>query len=307
MSLLRFLPSRFIRINSCKEFPTCTLRSPGGDNNRNMIPPSLPSGVKRLCCSAILFCRAGVAAFAGNDTVVVDERFADGDRTSQTPAMGTPPYSSIPWQVSAPGAAKVSDSGIAFNTGNGPALMWGFFAPPGAPVSLQVGESLRFSFSYTYAVPAGGFVDFRFGLFQFGAGVRPTGRVFSSTELKGYFVCTGTQNAQSTGSRIYAADNAGEPAELFNHKSGKCTPVGDAFPSINAMSDTHVAVLTIARTAEDSVDVTASLDGGDDGGFSATDLGIKLTAFDCVAVFLGRMGEGNSVTISNIKIERTAP
>jgi len=272
-----------------------------------MIPTLLPSCFKRLFCPVILLFCADCTAFAGNVTVVVDDKFSDGDRTSQTPSPGTPPCSSIPWHVSAPGSAKTDASGITFNTSNGSVLMWGFFAPPGTPVSLQVGESLKFSFSYTYAVPAGGFVDFRFGLFQFGSGVRSTGRVFSSTDLKGYFVCTGTQSAQSTGSRIYAADNAGEAAELFNHKSGKCIPVGDAFPSINAMSDTHVAVLSVTRTAEDSVDVTASLDGGDDGGFVSTDLGLKLTAFDCVAVYLGRMGEGNSVTISNVKIEQIAP
>ena len=222
---------------------------------------------------------------------------------SPTQETDKQPTSPIRWQTSAPGSLKPDGDGMVLTPSGGPMMVWGFFAPAGSPVALKVGEGIRLSFSYTYSNPGNRFTDFRIGLFHFGSGPRPSGRTFVSPDLKGYFFASGTQQANPAGSRVYTMDNTGSTDGALNHKSEKAAPVGAPFPAINAGTETHIASLTIKRTGEDSVDVTASVDADNDASFTSPDSTLKLPSFDCAAMFFGRMNEDDNLIISNLKVE----
>lgn len=111
---------------------------------------------------------AGVAALALLGTaastqavVLVDDTFADGDRTNTSRPSDSAVY------VSAAGSTTVSAGSLQYTQSGSSQRMWTYFTDNGSPISLGVGEQLVASVQFT---PRGTVYDvtsrnFRMGLF----------------------------------------------------------------------------------------------------------------------------------------------
>jgi hypothetical protein len=203
----------------------------------------------------------------------------------------------VPWTASNASYVTVAGNALKLSpfTSGTSCWTWAYATPSGAPISLNVGDSVRLSFKYTYNLDLGGVANlFRVGLFSTGAAARQLtdGNSFNPTTLKGYAVQTNSQAVSSTGSAVYAENNNNLAGMPFNTAGGGTyAKVGTDFDSVDAKATTHTAQIIVTRNAG-SVDVSVDLDTAGTGGKAVrTDTTLNLTSFDAIAFFHQSVGD----------------
>ncbi|MEI9962602.1 MAG: hypothetical protein WDM76_16245 [Limisphaerales bacterium] len=116
------------------------------------------------------FATLSTFALSSHATIIVDDTWADGNRTSSGPDGGgidSPWYSSTgSLLVAAPGSMTLSPSSSL--------TTWTYFAPSGSPIQLSVGDTLQVTLSFTITGPGAQNASraLRFGLFDYNTGTR---------------------------------------------------------------------------------------------------------------------------------------
>ena len=117
----------------------------------------LKGGLPRLLAGALYLCW-GLPAHA---TLLLDDTFADGDRTTRLLPTSAQWYTGGPSSI----VSVNSASGLTFTeTKSATATALAYFNP----TTLQVGQSLALSFSYSFQKTAVSDNDFQFGLYNSG-------------------------------------------------------------------------------------------------------------------------------------------
>ncbi len=242
-------------------------------------------------------------------TDVFNDQFSDGDRTSQTPALGTPPYSSIRWYSAQADSVATATNGMTQALAATARTVWGYFASQGAPVTLATGESLRLTFDYTYTANTGGSSGMmRFGLYDGGTATRPVTEgtiaspgTFALATLKGYGFEINSQTAASNGGIMKKEINSASDTGLFGGSG--YTSVGSPFPSLDVGNTTRTAQVTIVNNGT-SVSVALNLDLVTGTAVTITDTSAsRVTTFDMMALLNYSNSGTNSVRFDNIRVE----
>lgn len=248
-----------------------------------------------------------VLAATSHGTVIVNETFADGDRTTQNPP------DSIQWTYGAHRSSEAftsltaSDNKLLWDHTSGAnssfSAIWGHFAS----TSPAIGETLRLSFTVSFS-SAGNAVAtdgaFRWALLNSGgsqvttdfAGSNATGiqsgTTFASwTGYQGDTAVAGTPNS----STLQIRERKGSGSSLFTSSNWDVRANGNT--SATGTSDITV-LLDVTRTAS-GVTIGTSY-----GGTSITyvDSSASTTSFDTIAFFtLDSLSK--DITLSNIKLE----
>lgn len=245
--------------------------------------------VSSLLTRFLLLLAAALAGLASNARAetLLDEQFADGDRTAQRlPA-------SAHWFLDASGGAYAST--VADHT-------WSILPPDppshlsaisyftgGAPVSLQPGESLVLSFTVR---PTNSSALFGFGLFNSG-GARlvadTTGGGSALNRIQGYGVTTQAGAKTSLSRRATPGQGLWNPATFASLATS---------PAPLASAPSYTATLTVARDAEGLVTVTSDV-----GGTQTTSTDENgLSSFDTVAILLD--GQMKMASLGNVTVIR---
>lgn len=242
------------------------------------------------------------AALARGGTVLVDESFADGNRSS----LNLP--KSLDWQSSAAAGSLTDGSGFmklegAEETGRHAVA---HFAPADAPVELAVGQSLVLSFDVKPVVtgPPGG-NSMRFGLFHsandglniFDAdGENPDG-----TTSEGYVGSLMMKTDMATGLAVLKRQG---PGRLLTNSAAYVTAkTGTAAVGLRA-DQKYSVELEVARNARGvTVQVSvAESPGGEKFSVSYEDPGSSMHAFDTIGFSVFR--SVSAAEFSNIRIIR---
>jgi hypothetical protein len=286
--------------------------------------------MKRSFRNVLLGCTAPLA-FAASilqaQTVLLDDTFADGDRTNTSR-----PGDSAVYVGSSSAVANVSMStgSLAFTqTGSSQRLVT-YFASNGAPVSLGVGDSLVTTFVFT---PRTGLYDsssrnFRVGVFtdptnnQLGAdGMNDNGTISGGDadpwgDATGYAVQMGLSNGATTSTNLNVGKrtNLGGSNSLLG-SSGAYTGVSSGDSVIATLDTAYTGELTLARIADQQMLVTFTLYDGssivstnsvldDPGGVGALGTGSIFTDFDMLAFrFSSATGTADVIDFSQFKVE----
>ena len=256
----------------------------------------------------------GAASVHG--AILVNETFADGNRT------GDSPPSSLEWIY---GAHRSSEAFTSLSVGsnqmawdhtasagvNSFSAVWGHFAPSGSPVSVAQGETLRLSF--TVAFSNGSFVTttggFRWSLLNSGgsrvaadfAGVNESG-IASGTTLSGWRGYEGQVVVHDTGvntSGLLTRERTGSGNGLFTSSNWAGLSGSSTSNPTTTVGSSIVATLELTRTAGGM-----QIQAGYNGVFSnlVTDSNSPFTSFDTIA-FFALDGMSHDITLSNIQLE----
>lgn len=264
--------------------------------------------------SPVLYVAAGLLLSGSLETAlctdIANDQFSDGDRTSQTPALGAPPYSSLRWYSNATDSVDTDTSGLAQHLSPTGRTLWGYFTTQGSPVTLAVGESIRMTFDYVYQVNTGGSGGMmRLGLYDGGSGTRPTteGTVaspstFALSTLKGYGFEINSQASGTNGGVMKREINSATDTGLFGG-AGYVT-VGSPFSTIDSGATPRTGQVTIVNNGS-NVSATLNLDINTPGASTTiVDTSTsRVTTFDMTA-FLNYSNSGsNTVHFDNIHLE----
>ena len=212
-------------------------------------------------------------------TTVVDERFADGNRSGQSRAL---PLPSLAWRL---GPSAVSNSvagGFWGVTPSSSAILVGQFHS----VTLAVGDTLTVSFSYRHSV-APTVTSFRIGLLDSGgtrltadaADVAPA--AFAS--YAGYMVFNGLGTATGNGG-YNVRENTTASANIFGMAENTLLPgTTDKGPGLTAAGTLYTGSITLSYETLTAMRVATSFSGGVvNTGTDAT----PVTTFDTLALFI---------------------
>jgi len=237
-------------------------------------------------------------AASSSAVVLVDETFADGNRSTQNPPA------SLAWYLY--GATGYSSS-VTANTWeitpatNTPFGAIGYFTASGSPTALTVGQTMTLSFNISYATAVtGGAGNFRFALFDSG-GTRISSDLTSSSDAafnsdRGYasFYTLSTDSDVTNGYRLRERTNdndslwtAGAFSTLGTNGDNNVATTNDVL---------YAATLTLEYVSPTQMTVTSNVNGNI---LSRTDSS-PYTTFDSIA--FSSNGTNGTVNLSNIEV-----
>lgn len=245
-----------------------------------------------------------LSALAGSlfaeSRVLLDERFADGERATQAlPA-------SAEWLSSSASGTVLVSPGALVQTGGGRHLL-AYFTPGDAPAAVAPGETLVLSYEISVATPVDGPGGLRVGLFNSGGARVATDKQGRSVEFSRYRGYMGAANP---------APSKNLPLRLFKRTGDDETLIsalppffalGEPGGSMQTMRDgaTYTGTLTIKRPLQDNLfTLVHGFYGGDlrPQEVAATDPLEPVTAFDTVVFHLGSKA-GTAFTLKSVRIE----
>lgn len=270
--------------------------------------------------SLIPFLFVTMATIACAQTVLVNEQFTDGERSTQAAP------DSLQWTYGAHHATAAnaftsldaSNGALVWDhTNNGNSSfsgIWAHFAPGNAPIVLAVGETLQLSFEVRFSGGTfGGSANaFRWALFDSNnsrtttdfAGFNATGLSSGSTfgPWKGYLAQTAVMTTDTVGpptNTFVVRERTGTQNALF--QSDQYVDIsGSAVNELLFAADvTYSGLLSLTRTAS-GMAVQASI-----GGLStnlATDSGSPFVEFDTVA-FFSADALAQNITLDNVQVQ----
>ncbi len=234
--------------------------------------------------------------------ILVNDTFSDNERSTQSLP------SSVQWfggsatnTLAVSGGALVLPSVTDAKTGGA----MGFFTADDSPLTLNVGDTLKLSFSI--AIPVGvqtGDNQFWYGFLDSTAGSRPTvdGSFDNSryNAYTGYLASSPLAGAHSARNKI--VQRFGGANNLIN--TGFVSQIGAAAATPNLAAGTYTFSLTMVRDSATQITLTSDMGGVqlirvDD----ATDDQPLLTAFD--SVFIWTNSNNPAVPIDDILVEYT--
>ena len=242
-------------------------------------------------------------------TTLLNDTFADGDRTTQSPP------SSAQWLVSGTSGNMNVTGGALVSTSSMTNVA--YFTAAGSPVTLAAGESLTLSFSVSFSSVSNSVGLFRVGLFN--SGTRLANDNFQNTNAAftgsyaGYFGAVNTGATSGTNIlRVYERPNTLNTllAGSISNYTQTGGSVGGAFKTFVA-GNVYSGVLTLSRTDATTVSIFQSYTGifGADSSSSTVSGTVSDTSgitasFDTFGLFYNLSGQ--SVTLDNIKIDYTS-
>ena len=242
----------------------------------------------RLCSFLALLCAFSATAFS---STVIDDTFADGNRTGQTPPA------SIAWYVNTGSTltTTASVSGLQLNNAAS-RLVVGYFTAAGSPTSLTTGQTLTLEFFFTSDVaPASVSNGFNLALFNSG-GTRLTGD-FSGTSnaaftaYDGYGVKTSGLGSTSGSALTLRQRNAtATPSTALMSTSGDWSTLatGSGTTTAGSANTAYVASLVITNNGA-TVALSYTLKTADGvttlQSVVGTDSSTLVTTFDTVALY----------------------
>lgn len=240
---------------------------------------------------------------AAGEIFVVNDSFADGNRSGDTPP------SSLAWFCSSGGSnLTITGGAMTLATATG-----GRHAVAHFPLqTLAVGDRITLRFTFSLAAPifdqANGL---RFGLFNRNSNAAYTAD--SSNPSVTYTGYAAFANLAPTAPKPASLRRRNASAAALITTSSSYTTVGSTGgpQQIFAAGTTYTAALSIQRTAADGVELTSTFTGGDLDGYtlSATDTDI-IDAFDTVAIAIASnnsIGAAASIAVSNVLVVRDTP
>ncbi|MEX0775713.1 MAG: PEP-CTERM sorting domain-containing protein [Phycisphaeraceae bacterium] len=273
-----------------------------------------PFGTRAIILGAVAVaaCMAMVQP-AARGAVIVNETFADGDRTTDNPP------GSLQWTY---GAHHGSSAFTSLNAGDGALLwdhttsggtksfsaIWGHFADAGTPLTLAVGDSLSLTFdvSFSNGTLVNSTNSFRWALLDSNnsrvtsdfAGNNATGIANGSTfgAWRGYGAGTAVFGSNTTGNNLVSRQRTGTGTGLYTSADW-----GD-FSAVNeplfALNTTYAGYLTLMRTAT-GVEVQAGINGAST--LLVTDTVAPFVEFDTISFFVTD-ASNTDLTLDNIQL-----
>ncbi len=249
-----------------------------------MILGSLP----RVARFALLALFSVLAASA--QTTLVDDTFADGNRTGQTPP------SSLNWFLNSGSGLTSSATAGSFQFNNTASrLLVGYFTASGAPVAVPNGQSITLEITFSSNVtPAA--VTNGFNLALFNSGGSRVAADFSGTSnaafasYDGYGVKTSGLGSTSGSNVSLRQRNAGTSTALMS-TSGDWATIASASGTTTAAAAnvTYVATITITNNGT-SAALAYTLKTSDGAttlqSLAGTDTGTVVSSFDAVALYI---------------------
>jgi hypothetical protein len=229
--------------------------------------------------------------------VLLDDKFDDGDRTTQSL-----PGSSRWYYLGGSGSMSASNHTLNWNIGSGYASALTYFSA--APIALEVGDTLTASLTLAFDnIGATSLANsLRIGLFNSG-GTRVSADVpgsrFNPTfnNYAGYY---GNLNPLSTAANTFSAYRRGNTAnqDLFTLSSLYLSPSGN---SVLFQEDTPLQVITrVTRTAT-GVAWSFTIGGTT---IQGIDVGSSYFSFDTLALYVaGPTNTAQNLLLSNINVE----
>lgn len=261
------------------------------------------------------------AAFAlpvewGRATVLLDETFADGTRTTQSPPTSLDWFASVSGQVTTEvGSVSILGSSTARS-------LVGYFTSGGygSPQSLSIGDDLTISFDFTFTGTLGTGTGnlIRYGIYNSDGGTQFTADNADPATLVGYggyMASINNINGTTQGfinTEIYERNTAGAARLIVNTGSYTKQASGTYQAASFTVGLTYHFEVSVSRTDSSTVQIDSEISGGDLSSpitASFTDTTSTYTAFDTIAFtsFGGASSSGSSqTTFSNIKVTLTA-
>lgn len=260
--------------------------------------------------AAALACALGVCAIVpASATIIIDETFADGNRTTQNPPDSLAWYSS---QDPANITTAVGSMALSGGGGTGAQSAMAYFPS----VSLNVGQTLTLSMNFMPTGTLGTAATLnaiRFGIFNSNGGtVISADGQNPSMAANTYVGYVGRMNLSQAGgtTTTNVLERGANAGTLLTTSGAYTTNLGTAGSIVDSLTlDTAYALtLTLNRTAASSMTITFSLSGGDLIGSaiaSYTDTTGIVTSFDSLGFsYFGNSGTGfSSASFSNIQME----
>ena len=237
---------------------------------------------------ALVWLALGIPAHA---TVLVSDTFADGERSTQNQP------SSMKWYVGGTNASV--GSGGLMVSGSGPqATAMAYFNP----AELQVGESLKLSFSYSFQQVSNGDNNFMFGLYNSGGShVAKDGSNFNNSLFSSYtgYAASGVLGSDPSGpgrDHIEVRDKiANNLLSISSYTEGQeYKQSGAATPG-----EIYMASLQISRTAA-GITVEGQIGNTD---FVQKYTSGLVTRFDSIGIFA--TGNPGALTFDRVQLDYT--
>lgn len=247
---------------------------------------------------------AGSAVFAHAQTTLLNDTFADGDRTTQNLPASAAHYFGT---TDSNGTVAVASNALQFSyagTTNTLTQAVSYFSPGGSPIALSIGDTLTASFTLSGTNIANAADTLRIGLYNSGGN-----RVSADTSG----IADAAFNSY-TGYGLWANMGTGTNTTDLVRRTGTSSTLfaGGAHPNIvgstatlgYAADTTYTLTFEIEYTSASSVSLTFT----DSKGYSktATDTVGLFTSFDTFALFLSNGGAVTDYTVDNIFISTTA-
>jgi hypothetical protein len=252
----------------------------------------------RLVLLVALF--GAASAFAG-PKLWLDETFADGERTLQTPPV------SLAWLTGSSGSTLNAAKGALTQAGGGRHVL-AYFAPKETPLYLEAGCTAVLTYQISLYGPKDASGTLRVGLFHSGgariAGDRE-GRSEHFRQYIGYMCATNPVPARPPAARLYRRTE-GVDALIgdLNAFVSIAEPAGGLHPLKDGVI--YTGTLTIRRSESGhSQTITHALSGGDISGpyeVSTVDSNDPVSAFDTVVFHTGTKG-ADGFTLHSVRIE----
>lgn len=247
---------------------------------------------------------AGSAVSVHAQATLLNDTFADGDRTTQNLPASAAHYFGT---STANGNIAVTSNALQFGytgTTNTLSQVVSYFTPGGSPVALSVGDTLTASFTLSGTAIANAADTLRIGLYNSG-GTRV------SADTSG--IADAAFNSY-TGYGLWANMGTGSNStDLVQRTSSSTTlfaggahsnVVSSTAPLGYSAATTYTLTFEIEYTSESSVSLTFT----DSNGYSKTavDTSGLVTSFDTFALFLGSGSVETAFTVDNIHITTTS-
>lgn len=263
----------------------------------------LPTRIVVLACTLSAY-----VVHSSSATVIVDETFADGNRTTQNPP------SSLAWFSSqTPSNITTTTGSMTLSGGSGSSAQSAvaYFSS----ISLAVGETMTLSLDFspggTLGI-AGTLNAIRFGAFNSNGGTIITADGQNpSMAANTYLGYVGRLNINQSGgtTTTQILERGAAAGVLLTASSAYTAALGTTGSMVDSLSlsTTYALTLTLTRATETSMAITFSLSGGDldeVATASYTDTSGIVTSFDSFGFsYWGNSGAGFSeATFSNIQV-----
>lgn len=226
------------------------------------------------------------AATGGALSSIFSDTFTDGERATQRLP------DSVAWYYSSSPATNlaVRNGGLDMVVANNSREFWAYFPM----VSLQVGESLTFSFDFTTTAPVAGGARLALAYTNGVAPVTADSSGGPSGNYQGYGAFGTSANAKVDLLKRSGPAASGATSTLINSTGSGTTAIWQTLPGGNtaevaafSASTPYTGTITIQRTGDDTVAVSSSFTGGALAGTNAgtaSDPGGTFTRFDTVVL-----------------------
>jgi hypothetical protein len=240
---------------------------------------------------------------AAAQTVWVNETFADGNRTGDTPPT------SLEWYSTA-GAATLT-AGVGSMTlvtgGTSGRHAMAYFTSLGSSASLDVGDTLTFSFNFSLTEVRDLSSGLRFGLFNTTDGTRYTADSQNAGNTHvGYAAMVNL--AAASGSPASIRERSAAANNLITSTNSYTTMGNNGGVAYTFLANTiYTGVMSVNRTDTNAASVTVSFSQGATPIFSFTreDSAAIVSSFDSIAIAIGSASSvagADSITVSNVSV-----